>query len=258
MRGPALCLVLVVAVASLALAQSTPIARPSAVIVIDPGHGGEDVGVRGEGGITEKDVTLQLAQRLATAVAAVPGLRGVLTRDGDRQVSPDDRAATANRAHGSVFVSLHVNSHPSSDATGSMIYLAPAPAAPAPVARLGRTPPPPPFSVPMPGGGTREVPLTPWTTVQRAHVDASMRLAQLVAQHLRDVTAPASPIARAPLRVLAGADMPALLIEVGYLTSPDFATQISTESFQITLGQTLASAVADFVAGVEPDSPQAR
>ena len=188
---------------------------------------------------------------------AVPGLRGVLTRDTDRSVTLDERAAVANRSHGSAFVSVHLNSHPSGDAVGSVIYVAPAVRS-GPSTRQNRTAPARPFVVPLPGGGSREVPLAPWATVQHTHTDASLRLAQLVAGRLRDVTDAAPVVAHAPLRVLAGADMPALLIEVGYLTSPDVATEVSTESFQTTLGQAIANAVADFVAGVEPPTPEGR
>ena len=257
MHRPALPLLLAVAVASLASAQSTPASRPPTVVVLDPGHGGDDIGVRPPDGVAEKDVVLQVAQRVATAIDAKSNLHAVLTRDTDRQVALDDRAASANRASGAAFISLHVNSAPSSDASGWVIYL---PSDPRPLPSRRGEPPNAarPITVPLPGGGSKELPLIGWTAAQQPHADDSRRLAALLAQHLQGSGDTPVSISRAPLRVLAGVAMPAVLLELGYLTTPSFADEVTTEPWQTTVAQAIAEAVADFVSGVEPAADEAR
>jgi N-acetylmuramoyl-L-alanine amidase len=78
-------------------------------VVLDAAHGGNDSGARGAGGNIEKDITLALA-RLVKSQFEARGLRVVLTREGDRNPSPDERAALANARNGAIFVSLHVGS----------------------------------------------------------------------------------------------------------------------------------------------------
>jgi N-acetylmuramoyl-L-alanine amidase len=78
-------------------------------IVIDPGHGGDEAGARGAAGILEKDVTLAIARRLRTMIESRLGLRVFLTRDDDRAMTLDDRAAYANSQRADVFISIHAN-----------------------------------------------------------------------------------------------------------------------------------------------------
>src|SRR6202008_512613 len=100
------------------------------VIVIDPGHGGTDEGVHGAKGTLEKDVTLAVARRLKVAIESRIGARVLLTRDDDRIVSPDDRAALANNNKGDVFVSVHVAGSPQTALLGATVYSLEAGAAP--------------------------------------------------------------------------------------------------------------------------------
>jgi len=115
--------------------------------------------------------------------------------------------------------------------------------------------PPPPagspaaetVSMPVFGGTSREIALTPWEHAQASHVNDSMDLAQRMEATLRSVV-PLSPRPRqqAPLRVLVGANMPAVLVEIGYLTNPEQATALAAGDFQSKVAQALADAVALF------------
>ncbi len=78
-------------------------------VVIDPGHGGADVGSTGSGGTKEKDYTLQLARRVKATIEGRLGLRVLLTRDSDEDVPLDRRTALANNNKADLFVSLHAN-----------------------------------------------------------------------------------------------------------------------------------------------------
>ena len=214
------------------------------VIVIDPGHGGDDAGVRAGGGILEKQLALDTARRLRSVVESRLGARVILTRDDDTAVGFDARAAAANTSRALVFVSLHFNAAPSSDATGAVVYSL----------RLGREGEQSRrdagrmLGVAIAGGGSRNVDLVPWTFAQSRHLERSARLASAVAASLaanpslRSVT----PI-QAPLRVLSEVDAPAILVEFAYLTNAAQAKLAASEEFQSDAAEALFTGLARFV-----------
>lgn len=80
------------------------------LVVVDPGHGGEDAGARGPGPVYEKHVTLAVARRLVDRINEIPGLRAVLTRDGDYFIPLRERYHIAEKVKADLFVSIHCNS----------------------------------------------------------------------------------------------------------------------------------------------------
>src|SRR5262249_5926865 len=90
-------------------------------IVIDPGHGGKDPGAIGVDGIAEKDIVLGVARRLADKLKAL-GIDVVLTRKDDRFIPLEERTAIANGENADLFISLHVNASPYSEARGVETY----------------------------------------------------------------------------------------------------------------------------------------
>src|SRR5262249_38998728 len=80
------------------------------LVYIDAGHGGEDPGGGGPGGVLEKNVTLAVAQRLAEELNKVKGLRALLTRDSDFFIPLHQRYRIAEQAHADLFISIHCNS----------------------------------------------------------------------------------------------------------------------------------------------------
>jgi N-acetylmuramoyl-L-alanine amidase len=88
-------------------AQTLPASEPFAVVVLDPGHGGQDSGAMC-GGVLEKDLTLDVARRIDRLLGA-EGIATLMTRLGDTYVSLADRAAFANRVRNCIFVSIHFN-----------------------------------------------------------------------------------------------------------------------------------------------------
>ena len=91
-------------------------------IVLDPGHGGKDPGAIGVGGVAEKDIVLSVAKKLARKLHAELGVQVVLTRNDDRFVPLEDRTAMANSEDADLFISLHVNASPNSEARGIETY----------------------------------------------------------------------------------------------------------------------------------------
>jgi N-acetylmuramoyl-L-alanine amidase len=101
-------------------------ARPDArdlIIAVDAGHGGDDPGAIGKNGTREKDVVLAIARALAQRVNAEPGMRAVLTRDGDYFVPLRDRMRRARAQQADLFVSIHADSIRDRSVDGSSVYI---------------------------------------------------------------------------------------------------------------------------------------
>ncbi|MEK7341333.1 MAG: N-acetylmuramoyl-L-alanine amidase, partial [Candidatus Binatota bacterium] len=91
-------------------------------IVLDPGHGGKDPGAIGVKGITEKDIVLAVAKKLAKRLKGEMGIDVVLTRQNDTYIPLEDRTAVANAEDADLFISLHVNASPNQEARGIETY----------------------------------------------------------------------------------------------------------------------------------------
>ena len=232
-------------------AQPTPPAPPESpavpaagvrTIVLDPGHGGAEEGARGPSGTLEKDLTLMIARRLKAALENRLGLRALLTREGDAAVSLDDRAAFANNNKADLFISLHVNASLRKDVKGAEVfYLSPEGYAAAQQSATSTA------SLPAFGGGSREVDLILWEVAQTQHLGQSAALAAIVEQELRaHVPMSARPVQQAPFRVLVGANMPAVLVEMAFLTNAEQEQALSSNGFQDAIVQALFDAIVRF------------
>ena len=233
--------------------------RTIRAIAIDPGHGGDDTGTRGPNGTLEKEVTLAVARRLRNLIESQLGLRVVLTRTTDTTVALDERAAIANNNRADLFISLHTNASVRESATGAEVfYLSLAEYDEEAREASGFTGQP----VPVVGGGSRVLDIVPWELAQLRHVDQSARWALTVADEL-SLRIPMSPrgLQQAPFRVLVGANMPAVLVEMGFLSNPDQEAQLTATTFQTTIVNGLLRSIIryrDEVArGVPPAGPAA-
>ena len=92
------------------------------IIVVDPGHGGEDPGAIGRRKTQEKVVVLQIARRLAKLISAEPGMKAVLTRNSDHFVSLGGRVAIARRVKAHLLVSIHADAWVKSNVRGSSVF----------------------------------------------------------------------------------------------------------------------------------------
>jgi N-acetylmuramoyl-L-alanine amidase len=213
-------------------------------IVIDPGHGGEDVGARGPSGIEEKAITLEVARRLRGLIEARLGIRVILTRDDDRAVGADQRAALANNSKADLFLSLHVNGAPSPMAAGAEVFHLRLDREGEDARRAAQAEA---VSLPILGGATREVEVIQWDMAQARHVDASAVLAGMLEAELATrVTMSPRPLQQAPLRVLVGANMPAALVEMAYLTNPAQEKVVRSDAYQGLVAQAIFDAIVKF------------
>ncbi len=104
-------------------AVSGGVVRKPIIVAIDAGHGGKDPGAVGKRGTKEKDVALQIAQRLKKQIDRQPGMRGVLIRNGDYYIQLRKRILQAKKHKADLFVSIHADANPSRKLTGSSVYI---------------------------------------------------------------------------------------------------------------------------------------
>ncbi|HYC88816.1 MAG TPA: N-acetylmuramoyl-L-alanine amidase [Thermoanaerobaculia bacterium] len=223
---------------------SLPGAKPPAelpgirTIVIDPGHGGKEVGAVGPGGLMEKDVTLAVARKLANALAAKTGTRVVLTRDDDSVVSLDQRTAIANQYKADLFLSVHMNAAVVKNAKGSETYFLSLEASDELAKKAAET------ENASATSASSDLNLILWDLAHQAYVGESSRFAQAIQEELNSATSVANRgVKQAPFKVLVGATMPAALVEVGFITNPEEEAKLQSEEFQNLMVEALTRAV---------------
>jgi N-acetylmuramoyl-L-alanine amidase len=235
----ALCeaLMLIIMIAVPVFAQPpTTFSEPSARIVLDPGHGGRDSGARGPTGLMEKTVALELSRKLALKLE--PDFQVLLTRGDDYQVDLPQRAAIANQSNALLMVSIHTGSGFLHRTEGLSVF----------------------YYAPPRGDGA---PATPsedeaadqrWRNAQLRHKKASMILAKsLYAALTGEAAGKDRDIRGVPLKVLEGADLPAVLVEVGYITHPATEMELSTAEGIDRLSQALADGIRHYVQEANAD-----
>jgi N-acetylmuramoyl-L-alanine amidase len=221
-------------------------------IVLDPGHGGDANGTEGPGGTLEKTVTLQVSRRLKALVESRLGLRVILTRDDDRTLDQDARAAIANNNRADLFLSLHANAAVRPTVRGAEVFYLNADRAGLESRRAVQQHSP----LPQLGGGTRSIDLILWETAQLRHLEQSAVLAALIESSLRGkVEMSPRPVQQAPFRVLVGANMPAVLVEIGYLSHPEEEKLLASAARQDAIALALFEAISAFRGKVDRTAP---
>jgi N-acetylmuramoyl-L-alanine amidase len=210
-------------------------------IVIDAGHGGDDVGVKGTQGTLEKNVTLSVARRLKASLEARLGVRVLLTREGDQAVAPDQRAAVANNNKADLFISLHANASLRPGVSGAEVFYLNLEGYGDQGQRASQATA---EALPVLGGGSREIEITPWEMAQARYINQSATFAKAIEAALRE-RVPMSPraVQQAPFRVLVGANMPAVLVEMGFLTNARQEQQLASDDHQNVLVQALVEGI---------------
>jgi len=213
-------------------------------VVIDPGHGGDELGTQGAKGTIEKEITLSVARRLRTLIESRLGLKVFLTREDDRTMPHDDRSAFANNHRADVFLSIHANSAVRPAVKGAEVYYLTVERAEAEARKKADENV---TTLPALGGGNRAVDLILWETAQARYLEQSATLAGFIEQSLRArIEMSPRAVQQAPFRVLVGANMPAALVEIGYLSNAEQEGQLATASYQDQVAQALLDALIKF------------
>ena len=201
------------------------------VVVIDPGHGGNDTGAKGPRGTLEKDVTLSMARLLEQRLGKK--YQVFLTRDGDYSLALFRRTGTANHQKADLFLSLHTAAGFLNNASGIAVsYQQDLPSPEGPVDKATEP--------------------ADWDETQTRHLSSSKLWAKMLKMQFDTyVDFTESIIQSAPLVVLKGADMPALMIEVGHLTNPAEEKALLEPETLERIGMAIGESIDDYFSNVE-------
>jgi N-acetylmuramoyl-L-alanine amidase len=213
-------------------------------IAIDPGHGGADTGSRGPAGGAEKAVTMAVARKVKGSLEARLGVRVILTREGDTAVGLDERAAVANNNKADLFISLHANASVRPAVRGAEVFFLSLEEYGDEAQRAASASG---AALPVFGGGARNIEVVPWRMAQARHIERSGVFARLVEAALRSrVEMSPRALMQAPLRVLVGANMPAVLVELGFMTNAEQEARLLNDGYQSEVAQAIVDAVIQF------------
>jgi len=226
---------------------AAPRAPGRLLVVLDPGHGGEDEGAKGHRGLLEKDVALGLAKALAGQLAEA-GIEARLTRTGDTFIPLWDRARMANEAGADLFISLHLNAARARQAKGSEVFFLALGAGDPQAAELAAQ-----ENADGPGPG-RPDPDDILAGIledlsQKAYLQESERLAVTIQAQLNHLDGVRQRgVKQAPFVVLRGAAMPAVLVETAFISNPREEAELKDPRFLKRVAQAIARGVRRFFA----------
>ena len=219
-------------------------------MVLDPGHGGEDPGARGVDGTPEKDVVLDVARRLRPLLEA-RGYRVVLTRDRDVFVSLEERAVRANALRADLFVSIHANASLDPEAAGIETYYLSNSDNRATI-RLAKMENNLTY---MTGRAPRRADVS-WIVsdmIQSYKIQESLLLARRIQSAVVDEATRQRGgevrdlgVKPGPFYVLVGAGMPAVLVEVSFLTQARECRALGRPAYRAALAEGLLRGIVEF------------
>jgi N-acetylmuramoyl-L-alanine amidase len=223
-----------------------PEAETPRIVVIDPGHGGNDFGAQGPGGTAEKDITLAIARRLRAIIVNQLGYQVFLTRDRDQEISLDERTAIANSYKASLFVSIHANASRARRANGSEVYFLSYQASDEESRRVAMA-----EGAALPEAqASGDLALILWDMAQAEYLEESSALASRIEEELTASNGEESRgVKQAPFRVLVGATMPAVLVEVAFISNPEEEKLLASAAHQTRLAAALARGIGRFEKG---------
>jgi N-acetylmuramoyl-L-alanine amidase len=229
-------------------------ARP-VVIAIDAGHGGEDPGAIGPLGTQEKDVTLAIARKLRDLVNAEPGMRALLTRDGDYFVALGARVQKARRVQADLFVSIHADAFIKPHARGSSVFaLSERGATSAAAQWLAKRE----NDADLIGGINLDVrdPYLKQTLLdlsQTATINDSLKLGRSVLGEVGELnTLHKNAVEQAGFAVLKAPDIPSILVETAFITNPVEERRLRDEAYQSRMATAIFGGVKRYLAASPP------
>ena len=230
-------------------------ARRDIVVAIDPGHGGEDPGASGPGGLREKTVVLDIARRLETQLAGIPGFQPVMTRTGDYYVARKKRRDQARALKADLFVSIHADAFTKPSANGASVYalsLRGATSATAQYLADSEN-----ASDLIGGVAANESDAMLMDVLadlsMTATLDTSLKIGALVLEQLSGVARlHKRQVEQAAFTVLKSADVPSILVETGFISNPQEAERLATPAYQDKLARAIRRGIQSWFARQPP------
>lgn len=215
------------------------------VLILDAGHGGYDDGVRVPG-MAEKNMTLEITKKMKPFLEKRLGMRVELLRRGDRALTADRRAELANKAQGDILVSVHCNGWFDDTANGfEVLFVGPRDMLQSEELMTATTP-------------DAHAVFRPWDTAHLPWAGQSQVLAQMLQIEMgRNLPIANRGAREANIEFLKGLAMPAVLLEIGFLTNPQEAAVLSDPSYPEALAASIAAAVERFCEQFESDGHSA-
>jgi N-acetylmuramoyl-L-alanine amidase len=193
----------------------TPKPGEENLVVLDPGHGGNDPGAVGQAGLKEKDVNLDVAKRVKEILTS-QNIKTELTREGDNYVDLYERSGMANNYGASVFVSIHMNAHENRDANGTSVF----------------------YYCYFNGQKEEEI----------VRQEKSKELANITQQNLLNLLGLRDRgVQQANFAVLRTASMPAVLVEAAFISNYTEENLLAQEYFRQKIAQAVAQGITDFI-----------
>ncbi|MCF6283012.1 MAG: N-acetylmuramoyl-L-alanine amidase [Candidatus Polarisedimenticolaceae bacterium] len=225
------------------------------VVAIDAGHGGEDPGAKGHSGTYEKDVVLAISRKLAALVNKEPGMRAVLTRDGDYFLPLRKRMAKARDARADLFISIHADAFRDARVRGASVYT---------LSRSGATSEAAAFlakkenSSDMIGGVTLDDKDDVLVSVlldlsQNATLQASSEAAGFLLKQLKKVGKTHKPrVQQARFVVLKSPDVPSVLVETAFISNRQEERRLKSNKHQTKMARALMQGIRNYFAYLPP------
>lgn len=227
-------------------------ATPLRTIVLDAGHGGHDSGAVGPTGLMEKELVLDVTRRVARLVEERLGVKTLLTRETDVFVALRDRTSFANRQRADLFVSIHANAHRQSGTDGVETYFLSSEATDSTarqVAALENGA----VQLEKPAGrgaNTSKVDIVKtilWDLAQSEFQIESERLAEIVHDSMtRSLRIGNRGVKQAGFYVLGGAAMPAILLEIGFVTNPREERRLKEARYRDEIARAILAGIAEY------------
>ncbi|MGY4828441.1 N-acetylmuramoyl-L-alanine amidase [Sphaerotilaceae bacterium SBD11-9] len=225
------------------------------IVALDPGHGGEDPGASGPSGLREKDVVLAIALKLRDSLNALPGMRAMLTRDGDFFVPLQERVRKARRVQADLFVSIHADAFFKPTARGASVFALSQNGATSSAARwmADRE-----NAADMVGGVNIKA---KDASVMRALLDMSttaqikdsLKLGGEVLGQIRKVGhLHKGSVEQAGFAVLKAPDVPSILVETAFISNPEEEKKLRSEDYREQLVDALTAGIKRYFAKNPP------
>ncbi|OGL08761.1 MAG: hypothetical protein A3I17_07490 [Candidatus Rokubacteria bacterium RIFCSPLOWO2_02_FULL_72_37] len=230
--------------------NSGALVTPLRTIVLDAGHGGHDSGAVGPTGLMEKELVLDVTLRVRKLVEERLNLRVLLSRDTDTFIPLRDRTSFANKGRADLFVSIHANAHRQSATDGVETYFLSSEATDSAARQVAALENGTVQAEQAGGRGNGRVDIVRtilWDLAQSEFQLESSRLAEIVQDAMTEsLRIPSRGVKQAGFYVLGGAAMPAILLEIGFVTNPREERRLKTAKYRDEIARAILAGLAEY------------